>query len=247
MAETWKKLAFFDEVATTFLGLSDTPADYAGDGLKLVRVNVTPDALEFITPATLLLDDFGAPEDNTDLDASGAAHGLMPKADKTKLDGVEASADVTDAANVNAAGAVMETDFAGAQSIMAATVAETPVNLVVAEQEVVGRLTGGDVDGIALGIADNNVVRIDGADIANAEIARFTANGLESRTPAEVAASMALDDVGVPDAAVGFDGQQATDLVVHSVANAAARPTPVIAKVCHQQDDDHLYICTVAA
>ncbi len=46
------------------------------------------------------LDDGAAPEDNTDLDATTAAHGLMPKADKVKLDAIEASADVTDAVNV---------------------------------------------------------------------------------------------------------------------------------------------------
>lgn len=41
------------------------------------------------------LDDFTAPDDTTDLDASAALHGLMPKADKSKLDGVDAGADVT--------------------------------------------------------------------------------------------------------------------------------------------------------
>lgn len=51
----------------------------------------------------LKLDDLAAPDDNTDLDASALKHGLMSKADKTKLDGVEAGADVTDAANVAAA------------------------------------------------------------------------------------------------------------------------------------------------
>lgn len=93
------------------------------------------------------LDDFAAPDDNTDLDASGVAHGLMPKADKSKLDGIESgatadqtgaeiktayegeadtnaftdaektklagiepSADITDATNVNAAGATMNAD-----------------------------------------------------------------------------------------------------------------------------------------
>ena len=244
---TWKKVAFFDEVATTFVALSDTPADYTDDALKLLRVNAAPDAVEFVAQSALKLDDFGAGDDNTDLDATDALHGLMSKADKGKLDAVEASADVTDATNVNGAGAVMETDFAGAQSIMAATTAETPANLVVAEQEVVGRITGGDVDGIAMGIADNNVVRVDGADIADDEIARFTASGLESRTPAEVAATMALDDIGAPDAAVNLNGQQATDMVVHSVANAAARPTAVEAKIVHQQDDDHIYICTDVA
>ena len=61
------------------------------------------------------LDDFGAPDDNTDLDATSLAHGLMPKADKSKLDGIEAAADVTDAGNVGAA-------------IHGATEKTTPVN-----------------------------------------------------------------------------------------------------------------------
>lgn len=42
--------------------------------------------------------------------ATTSVAGLMSGADKTKLDGIEASADVTDATNVNAAGAVMESD-----------------------------------------------------------------------------------------------------------------------------------------
>lgn len=46
------------------------------------------------------LDDLAAPDDNTDLDATTSAHGLFPKADKVKLNGIEAGADVTDAANV---------------------------------------------------------------------------------------------------------------------------------------------------
>jgi len=41
-----------------------------------------------------------------------------------------------------------------------------------------------------IGIADNNLVEIDGADIADNEYARFTANGLESRTAAEVTADL---------------------------------------------------------
>lgn len=69
---------------------------------------------EAVTAAkTVKLDDFTAPDDTTDLDATDALHGLMSKADKGKLDGIEASADVTDATNVDAAGAVMEGDSAG--------------------------------------------------------------------------------------------------------------------------------------
>ena len=52
------------------------------------------------------------------------------------------------------------------------------------------------------GISDDNAVEIDGADIADNEYARFTANGLESRTAAEVAADIegSIDAVGALDA-----------------------------------------------
>ncbi len=44
----------FASGSTSFLGLTDTPADYTGDAGKLIRVNATPDALEFVTLATLM-------------------------------------------------------------------------------------------------------------------------------------------------------------------------------------------------
>lgn len=56
------------------------------------------------------LDDLAAPDDNTDLDATAIKHGLMAKLDKIKLIGIEDNADVTDATNVDAAGAVMNSD-----------------------------------------------------------------------------------------------------------------------------------------
>ena len=55
---------------------------------------------------TVKLDDFTASDDTTDLDAVAAKHGLMPKADKSKLDGVASGA-------VAAAGAVAAVEAAG--------------------------------------------------------------------------------------------------------------------------------------
>ena len=69
-------------------------------------------------------------------------------ADETKLDGIEALADVTDATNVNAAGAVMESDY-DANTILAATTDNTPAALTVAEQTLVGRVTGGAIDDLS--------------------------------------------------------------------------------------------------
>ena len=65
-------------------------------------------------------------------------------ADHSKLDAIEASADVTDATNVNSAGAVMEADY-DANTILAATSNDTPVTLTVAEQRIVGRITSGNI------------------------------------------------------------------------------------------------------
>ena len=97
-------------------------------------------------------------------------------------------------------------------------------------------------------ITDNSIVTIDGTTNtpADDDIAVFTGLGLEGQTPAEVAATMALDDVGVPDAAVDFDLQQATDLVVMTVANEAALPVAAIAvgQLCWATGELSLHICT---
>ena len=47
-------------------------------------------------------------------------------------------------------------------------------------------------NGLAIGISDDNLVQIDSADVASGEYAKFTANGLESKTPAEL-----LEDLGI--------------------------------------------------
>jgi len=99
-------------------------------------------------------------------------------------------------------------------------------------------------------ITDNHLVTIDGTTNAPADddIGVFTALGLEGQTPAEVAATMALDDVGVPDAAVDFNLQQATDLVVMTVANEAALSAVVadteVGQLCWATDELTLHACT---
>lgn len=57
---------------------------------------------------------------------------------------VEDGADVTDAANVNAAGAVMESDY-DAQTVLVAVADNTPLPQVVGDSEFVGRPAGGNV------------------------------------------------------------------------------------------------------
>lgn len=60
--------------------------------------------------------------------------------------------------------------------------------------------------------------------------------------------TLALDELGVPDAAVAFNGQQATNFIDHIVADATARLalTAVVGKRVFQTDELAEYVCTVA-
>ena len=77
-----------------------------------------------------------------------------------------------------------------AHTILAATDDNTPAPLTVGEQTVVGRLTGGNISAVAIGIADNNIVQIDQDGAADNDYAKFTANGIEGRSYAEVLADI---------------------------------------------------------
>lgn len=82
--------------------------------------------------------------------ASGAA-GFMSGSDKAKLDGIEALADVTDAANVNAAGAVMESDFSASHSLLLQQGGTgSPSLLTVAPSTLVGRAASGDINDLSV-------------------------------------------------------------------------------------------------
>jgi len=95
-------------------------ATYTWDGEKWKASNI-PDSSDVVqttdTPSNgefLKWDNgaavWAADNDTTYSNATTSADGLMSSGDKTKLDGIETSADVTDATNVAAAGAVMESD-----------------------------------------------------------------------------------------------------------------------------------------
>ncbi len=99
-----------------------------------------------------------------------------------------------------------------AYTVLMATSNDTPIALTVTEQTLVGRLTSGVISAVAIGIADNNMVQIDGADIADNEYARFTAAGLESRTNAELytellGLTMAENDALILDSVLSLDGK----------------------------------------
>lgn len=85
-----------------------------------------------------------------------------------------------------------------AHTILYATTSGVPAALTVAEQKLIGRLTGGNIAAISIGIADDNIVQMDDASAASGQYLRLTASGAEGRSAAEV-----LSDIGAATSAQG--------------------------------------------
>lgn len=120
-------------MAQQTINLGTTADDDTGDNLRSGGTKINANFSELYSGkanTSQKLDDFGAPDDNTDLDATTSAHGLMPKADKQKLDGIEtgATADQSDAEILAAvqseSGRALATDGAKLDGIEAGATAD---------------------------------------------------------------------------------------------------------------------------
>jgi len=86
--------------------------------------------------------------DNTNFNmddlSDGSTNAAITLTQETKLNGIETLADVTDGTNVNAAGAVMETDY-NANTILGAHTDDTPIPIAIGNERMFGRLDGGQM------------------------------------------------------------------------------------------------------
>jgi hypothetical protein len=107
---------------------------------------------------------------------------------EAKLNGIEAGADVTDATNVNAAGAVMNSDYTPAHSILVQQSGTgSPTALAIGNNTLVGRLSGGgsDIDDLSTSevrtlLSINNV---DNTSDLNKPISTATQTALNGKQP----------------------------------------------------------------
>jgi hypothetical protein len=101
-------------LAHAFTEHTDVPNNYTGDSLKVVRVNVGETALEFATLSGAVDSVNGFTGvvvlDADDIDDTATTNKFTTAAEITKLSGIEALADVTDAGNVGAAIVAATTD-----------------------------------------------------------------------------------------------------------------------------------------
>lgn len=134
--------------------------------------------------------------------------------DHTKLNGIETGADVTDATNVNAAGAVMETDVNAKGDIFVATAANTLTRLAVGTNNHVLTADSGEASGVkwaaasggggtAPAIEDNSGTPVFASGITKAEVLTLlnVEDGADATDTANVTAAGALMDSEVTNLA----------------------------------------------
>lgn len=134
-------------------------------------------------------------------DATAAQKGLATATQITKLDGIEAGADVTNTVNVTAAGAVMDSEVDADIKTLSlpanTTISAFGATLVDDADAATARTTLGleiGTDVLAqqtIGIADDNLLEVDGSPNSG-EYCKFTANGVEGRTKNEQLSDLAL-------------------------------------------------------
>jgi hypothetical protein len=124
----------------------------------------------------------------------GLVDGRDVGTDGGKLDGIEALADVTDATNVSAAGALMESLY-DAQSVIVAVLDNSPVKQTVGDSEFVGRPSGGDV-GVMTAVQARTVLNVeDGADATDFDNVK---TALAAATSAVDFNGQALENIAAP-------------------------------------------------
>ncbi|MBA7609785.1 hypothetical protein ES703_16979 [subsurface metagenome] len=200
-----------DQVLTvnTFLELTDTPGAYAGEGGKLVVVNATPDALEFVAITTFLE---GAPTEDLATKAPTSEWAFDHNAKK-------------------AANAVLG-------------------HVMVEDASLI------DVDGdgkLTLGAHASTHENGGGDEISAAGLSGLLADDqhvLDTEVTSVIEATP-LNNLAAADGAVDFNLQEATDLVVMKVADAATREALAagateVGQLIWQTDTGELYACVTS-
>jgi hypothetical protein len=126
---------------------------------------------------------------------------------ETKLAGIEASADVTDATNVNAAGAVMESDYTPSHSILVQQSGTgSPEALQIGNNTLVGRLSGGGSAINDLSVTDVrsllSINNLDNTSDANKPISDATQTALDAKQDTlTVSSDISINTATIPASA----------------------------------------------
>ena len=135
--------------------------------------------------------------DADDIDDTSTTNKFTTASDISKLAGIEANADVTDSTNVNAAGAVMNSDYSSHSILVQQSGSGSPTSLGIANNTLVGRLSGGGSNINDLSVSDvkgllDFTTPTDVQTIANAKVSDAIVDGVTTVAPSQNAVFDAL-------------------------------------------------------
>jgi hypothetical protein len=135
--------------------------------------------------------------DADDIDDTSTTNKFTTATDISKLAGIEANADVTDSTNVNAAGAVMNSDYSSHSILVQQSGSGSPTSLGIGNNTLIGRLSGGGSDINDLSVSQvkgllNFTTPTDVQTIADAKVTNAIVDGVTTIAPSQNAVFDAL-------------------------------------------------------
>jgi len=157
------------------------------------------------------LDDLTAPDDNTDLDASAAKHGLMPKADSIKLAAIEAGATVYPDTGEQA---FLDADLAKLDGIEAGA----DVTGSNAPQAHASTHDSGGSDQVHSLADDDDDTKIQVEESADEDIIRMDVAGTERLSLGDAAGNITADHwlFGSPAGIIGYPNQSHASIYLNT-------------------------------
>jgi len=194
----------FGTTAINFTVIAETAVYSAGNSLTLT--GTTFDTIQDIQ--TSASPTFAGATVNGNITVTGTVDGRDVAADGTKLDGIEANADVTDTANVTAAGALMDSEVANLAQVKAFDSADYATAAQGTTADNALPKAGGTMTG---NIVMSSTETVDGRDLS---VDGAKLDGIESGATADQTASEILTAIKTVDGSASgldadlLDGQQ---------------------------------------
>jgi len=159
---------------------------------------------------------------------------------------VRSTADSSLTVAVGSAGTSAAVSTADSKAVSAGAAASTADSKAVSAGSLATSLVNSE--GVVRSTADSSLtVTVSTAD-SKGTSAGVVANSHASRHKLAGADVILLHEFGLPTGAVGFNGQQAENFIIHTVATTAAMTglTAVVGKFAFNTADLSPYVCTVA-
>lgn len=179
---------------------------------EVVTLNETTPQLEVPQAA----DTYSMPRDVSvtgNITVSGTVDGRDVATDGTKLDGIEAAADVTDATNVTAAGALMDSEVTNLAQVKAFSSSDYATAAQGTKADAALPATGGTMTGNIAFAASSPELTVDGRNVSadGAKLDGIEAGATADQTAGEIlTALLTVDGTGTGLDADLLDGNQAT-------------------------------------